>query len=184
MSESNYSKIRVEILSQTASWRRVRGLSAQLKEAAAKTVSMLPSGLRKTAKNASVTLLLTTDKEMRRLNHDFRGLNKPTNVLSFPQHSRRQLAALSKRKAQIYIGDIAIAYRYTAKEARKDHKTLKNHVTHLLIHGLLHLFGYDHHTRTATIQMERLEKKIMATMGLPDPYLPFSKQSKRRFGRS
>jgi len=176
----NKRRLTLTIETRAAPWRRVKGLNARLNKAAAATKAALPVRLRGLACRAEATLLLTTDEEVRRLNHDFRGLNKPTNVLSFPHQTRRGLADLSKGKGRFYAGDIAIAYRYTANEARKDRKTLKNHVTHLLIHGLLHLFGYDHDTNLAAMKMERLEKKIMALMDLPDPYAPCDGQRKRR----
>lgn len=73
----------------------------------------------------------------------------------------------------IYVGDIAVAYGTVVKEAKAEGKSELDHLTHLLIHGLLHLFGYDHDTNSKASQMERLEKQIMATLGLPDPYERF-----------
>jgi len=154
------------------SWRRVHGLNARLQKAAVVTTTMLPEKFQKMAARSSATLLLTSDDAVRRLNHDFRGKNRPTNVLSFPAFTRQHLAGRARQKGVIYMGDIAISYRFTANEARKERKILKNHVTHLLIHGLLHLFGYNHDTNAAAAKMERLEKEIMAALKLPDPYEP------------
>ena len=159
-------------------WKSLTGLRPRLKKAAALVLAELPKTLQPAASRAAFTLLLTTNAAVRRLNHDFRGLNKPTNVLSFPHFTRAQLVRAGKgkeilnRKETLYIGDIAAAYQYTVDEARKEHKSVAHHLTHLLIHGLLHLFGYDHHTDAAAARMERLEKKLMAELGLPDPYAP------------
>ena len=147
-------------------WRRVRGLSSRLTRATNATLAHLPLGVAR----VEFTLLLTSDVAVRRLNRDFRGMDKATNVLSFPQVARRQLSKIGKTKEPVYIGDIAIAYQYVVKDAKAEGKDLKDHVTHLLIHGLLHLFGYDHQTTATAVRMERLETKIMAELGLPDPY--------------
>jgi probable rRNA maturation factor len=78
------------------------------------------------------------------------------------------------------MGDIAIAYRYIVGEAKRDNKILINHLTHLFIHGLLHLFGYDHGLDPEAARMERLETKIMAALGLPDPYRAVSAKEPKR----
>ena len=109
---------------------------------------------------------------MRELNRDFRGVGKPTNVLSFPQLDPRKFPKNDGKKQAVHIGDIAMGYQYIVGEAKKDNKVLINHVTHLLIHGILHLFGYDHGSETEAARMEGLEKRIMAKLNLPDPYAP------------
>ena len=162
--------LHIEIAS--SAWRLVPGLRPKLQKAAALVLTRLPASLQPVAKRAAFTLLLTTNAAVRRLNHDFRGLNKPTNVLSFPYFTCAQLVRAGKGKEVLYIGDIAVAYQYMVDEARKEHKNAAHHLTHLLIHGLLHLFGYDHATDAAAARMERLEKKLMAELGLPDPYAP------------
>ncbi|NTU76761.1 MAG: rRNA maturation RNase YbeY [Alphaproteobacteria bacterium] len=164
-------KSALHIESAAAPWKKVRGLKPRLEKATALVLARLPDNLRSVAKRASFTVLLTTDKGVQRLNHDFRGLNKPTNVLSFPQFSRGKLQKY-RQKGEVYVGDLAVAYAYVAKEAKSEHKILLDHVTHLLIHGLLHLFGYDHLTAAAAARMERWETHLMAELGLSDPYAP------------
>jgi probable rRNA maturation factor len=161
----------------TLSWSSIKGLPARLEKAATVTLQHLPKNLRFPV---TATLLLTTNASLRRLNHDFRGLDKPTNVLSFPQHEPAALHRQSGKKTLTELGDIAIAYQYMVAEARKDHKILINHVTHLFIHGLLHLFGYDHMNDPDAGRMERLETKIMAALGLPNPYAPAKKMEPKR----
>ena len=78
------------------------------------------------------------------------------------------------------MGDIVLGYQYIVAEAKKDNKILINHLSHLLIHGILHLFGYDHISGPEAVSMERLETKIMAGLGLPDPYAPRTKERKAR----
>jgi probable rRNA maturation factor len=166
--KTNKSPLHIEI--DAAPWRKVRGLKRQLEKAAGVTLGQLPESLKPLARRSVFTLLLTSDAAVRRLNHDFRGMDKPTNVLSFPHLSRNALRKIGQGREAIYVGDIAAAYHYAAAEAKAEHKNLKDHVTHLMIHGILHLFGYDHHTDAAAMRMERLEKRIMAKLGLPDPY--------------
>jgi probable rRNA maturation factor len=163
-------------------WSLIPRLQSRLEQAAKVTLASLPKKLRFPA---TLTLLLTSDAAVRKLNRDFRGNDKPTNVLSFPQFEPAELTKMGKARQPVYVGDIAIAYQYMVDESNKDHKILINHTIHLLIHGILHLFGYDHVTSAKAITMERLEKKIMAELGLPDPYqsskiLNDGKRTKRR----
>lgn len=160
-----------------AGWRKIPRLRAQLEEAAQATLAHLPERYRFPA---TVTLLLTGNAAMRRLNRDFRGIDRPTNVLSFPQFTSRELSKKGKSKGLVPLGDIAIAYQYIVVESRKDHKILTNHAIHLLIHGILHLFGYDHQTEAEAHRMERLEKRIMADLGLPDPYGPPARPPRKK----
>jgi probable rRNA maturation factor len=134
-------------------WRRTRSLSARLKKAV--RAALAEAGADETA---DLTVLLTTDKRVQALNRDFRSKDKPTNVLSFPSGGND------------YLGDIAMAYGVTAKEAKAEGKTLLDHATHLAVHGVLHLVGYDHVTARQAKVMEPMETRILATLGIADPY--------------
>jgi probable rRNA maturation factor len=112
--------------------------------------------------DAALAVLLTDDAAVQRLNATWRGLDKPTNVLSFP-------AAAAPDSA--HLGDIAIAFETTAREARDEGKPLAHHVTHLAVHGFLHLVGYDHQSDAEAETMEQLERDILARLNVPDPYL-------------
>jgi probable rRNA maturation factor len=162
-------------------WRRIPRLQLRLQKAAATTFAHLSKTVRFPC---SLTVLLTNDRAMRRLNRNFRGVAKPTNVLSFPQFTPRQLTKMGKNGGRHYVGDIALGYQYIVGECKKNNKILINHATHLLIHGILHLFGYDHLTETEAVRMEQLERRILAGLGLPDPYVPQPKEPKARKGRS
>ena len=98
------------------------------------------------------------DKQLHALNLSFRGKDEPTNVLSFPS------------KADLYLGDIAIAYGVTAEEAKAAHKAFADHATHLAIHGILHLLGFDHATARQAKIMEPMEVRILGALGIADPY--------------
>jgi len=156
-------------------WKNLPGLRRKLETATEAVLIALPPELKKAAEKSEFTVLLTSGREIKRLNSVFRGLDKPTNVLSFPYFSRSQLkAAVKERKGSctVYAGDIAIAFECAFEESRQENKKLVDHVVHLLIHGILHLFGYDHNGCSSALVMERLERKIMSRLGLPDPYAP------------
>ncbi len=161
------TKNNITIQIESAAWARVKDLRPRLAKAAKVAQAHLPKNLRFPI---SATLLLTTDAAIRRLNRDFRGMDKVTNVLSFPQYEPAEFRRLKTSKEPVELGDIAIAYQYMVLESKKDHKILIDHITHLFIHGFLHLFGYDHIKNTDAVSMEKLEIKIMAALDLPDPY--------------
>jgi probable rRNA maturation factor len=114
-------------------------------------------------KDRMLAVLLTDDASIRRLNAKWRNIDKPTNVLSFPPGAQQQGPVRS-------LGDIAIAYETTAREATEDEKPFADHLAHLAVHGFLHLLGYDHETDAAAEEMEGLERAILARLGVPDPY--------------
>jgi probable rRNA maturation factor len=176
MAEKN-SALTIQI--EDRRWRSIPRLQSRLQKAAAATLAHLS----KTVRVPCLTLLLTNDKTMRQLNRDFRGIAKPTNVLSFPQFTPRQLTKMGKIKSQIYMGDIALGYQYIVGECNKYNKMLINQAVHLLIHGILHLFGYDHISEAEAVRMERLESRILAGLGLPAPYGPQPRERKARKGR-
>jgi probable rRNA maturation factor len=117
-------------------------------------------------RNAELSVLLCDDETIARLNGQWRGQQKPTNVLSFPAPQRQ--GAVPDEK--IPLGDIAIAYETLAREAEENGKTASEHLSHLVVHGFLHLLGYDHHMDDEADRMERLERDILARIGVADPY--------------
>src|SRR5690606_30168431 len=119
----------------------------------------------------SASLLLTSDHEIRQLNRQWRERDKPTNVLSFPMLERADLLALADDGLPELLGDVALAHETCAREAAEKGITLEHHATHLLVHGLLHLAGYDHETSPEdAAEMEALETKALAICGIADPY--------------
>ena len=107
-----------------------------------------------------VTILLTDDESVAELNERFRGKAGPTNVLSFP----------APDNPEDHLGDIALAYGVCAREAAEQDKPLAHHLQHLVAHGVLHLLGYDHLTEAEAEEMEARERRILAGLGVPDPY--------------
>ena len=118
---------------------------------------------------AEASVILTDDKEMAQLNKKFRARRGPTNVLAFPALDNHSLNNLPK-DAPVLLGDVVIALGVTEREAREQAKSLANHLSHLVVHGTLHLLGYDHITKNAIEVMENVEKKVLAGLAISDPY--------------
>lgn len=112
------------------------------------------------ADGEGVTLLLTDDEAVRDLNARFRSKDAPTNVLSFP----------APTNPEKHLGDVALAFGVCAREADEQGKPLGHHLQHLVVHGVLHLLGYDHMSEDEAEAMEGLERVVLAGLGVRDPY--------------
>jgi probable rRNA maturation factor len=153
------NKPQIEVIVRSARWRKHSTAKAVVKRAvsaAAKAASTRP---------AELAIVLADDSAIQALNRDWRGKNAPTNVLSFPAAEAGK--ALS---ASPYVGDIVIAYQTVAREAVDEGKPFNHHLAHLAIHGFLHLLGYDHEKDRDADAMERLERRILKRLAIPDPY--------------
>lgn len=121
-----------------------------------------------------ISCLFADDDESQALNNQYRGKNKPTNVLSFgflnTPFNKDAIEALDP-ELPFLLGDIVLSYTRIKVEAEEQQKTFKNHFTHLLVHSLLHLLGYDHEQEDEAAEMEALERDILKQFGLSDPYL-------------
>ena len=115
---------------------------------------------------AELSLLFTDDAHIRRLNAEWRGKDRPTNVLSFPAAAPANGAALPP-----VLGDIVLAYETVAREAEDEKKPFEHHLSHLIVHGVAHLLGYDHEEEDEAEEMEALERAILARLAIPDPYV-------------
>lgn len=121
----------------------------------------------------SMAVVLADDAFIRNLNHTYRSKDKPTNVLSFPAEEELERLAASriKRDGQCELGDIIMAFETVEREAKEQGKRFADHATHLLVHGTLHLLGYDHEDDKQAAAMERREIKILKNLGVENPYL-------------
>jgi len=128
--------------------------------AAALEKTALPKG------PAELSLALTDDEAMRKLNRDYCDMDVPTNVLSFEGDTIQN----NKNGSPTMLGDVVIAFETTFSEARAQGKTLSDHLSHLVVHGVLHLMGYDHIDNPAANEMEALERDILVQLGIADPY--------------
>jgi len=154
-------EVQIDITVRSARWRKRPTAKTVVKKA------VLAAAIAASTRPIELAIVLSDDSAIRALNRDWRGKNAPTNVLSFP-------AAMpgKTRSASPYVGDIVIAYETTAREAVTEGKPFNHHLTHLAIHGFLHLLGYDHEIDRDAQKMERLERKILKRLAIPDPYGP------------
>ena len=149
----------ITIQVQSPLWEAEPAAEQTVRDAIAATAATLS-----TADN-EVSILLTDDKAIRLLNREWRGIDKPTNVLSFP-------AATTKASVRMPLfGDIVIAYETLKRECDDEGRIFLHHLAHLTVHGFLHLIGYDHQVEAQAEEMEGLESKIMMRMQMPDPHL-------------
>lgn len=118
--------------------------------------------------NAELSIRLVDDTESQTLNRDYRGKDYPTNVLSFPFEAP---PGIDDDDILALIGDLVICAPVVRREAREQGKPEVNHWAHMVVHGTLHLLGYDHIDENDAERMEELERSILATLGFPDPYL-------------
>ena len=114
-----------------------------------------------------VAVSLADDALQQQLNRDWRGVDHPTNVLAFPAWTR---GAPIPPAAPLLLGDVVLAFETVVHEAEEQGKALADHLSHLIVHGVLHLFGYDHASEAEAVIMEALETSILAKLGVPDPY--------------
>ena len=130
-------------------------------------------GLLDSAVTAELSVRFTDDDEVRALNSDWRGKDKATNVLSFPMVEPELLDQLGKvGGGELLLGDVVLAHGICAAEAADKDIPVADHAAHLIVHGTLHLLGYDHETGDADAdEMERVERAALAAMGIADPYV-------------
>ena len=153
-------KIALSINVASSLWRGLPGARALARETIAAAVAEIPLA---PEGEGEVSLRLADDAELRALNLRWRGVDRPTNVLSFP-------SAPGRLAQSVPLGDIALAYETLAREADQLGAPLADHYRHLVAHGFLHLIGYDHETDEEAERMEALESRIMTRLGAADPY--------------
>ena len=146
---------------------------ARAARAARAAVERTPHGELATMPAAvELSLRLTSDDEVQALNRQYRGKDKPTNVLSFPMIQPDLLDTVTRNSddGEVLLGDIVLAHGVCAREAETRGVALDEHVTHLIVHGVLHLLGYDHADDEEAEAMEAHERDALAALGLADPY--------------
>ena len=153
-----------EVLVVAGCWQTEPDAEAVIDRAIATAAEIVNANLGE----AELAVMLTDDAGIRTLNSNWRGIDKPTNVLSFP--ALPPTGAGGPDDAPRMLGDIAIAYETTRREADDEQKPFDHHLSHLAVHGFLHLIGYDHETDNDAEAMETLEAEILAQLGIPDPY--------------
>ena len=153
-----------EVLVVADNWQAEPGAEAVIQRAIAAAAELVDADVGE----AELAVMLTDDSGIRTLNSNWRGIDKPTNVLSFP--ALQPTGAGAPDDAPRMLGDIAIAFETTRREADDEQKPFDHHLSHLAVHGFLHLIGYDHEKDDDAAAMETLEQEILAQLGIPDPY--------------
>ncbi|RTL87999.1 MAG: rRNA maturation RNase YbeY [Hyphomicrobiales bacterium] len=151
--------VEIDIIVAAEPWEGLEGLDSLTRESV--DASLAESGAT-LIEGCEMSVTFCDDAEIRELNAQWRGKDKATNVLSFPTPG-----VLAARPL---LGDIVIAYETVAREAAEQEKTLREHTVHMVVHGFLHLIGYDHETAAEAEVMEGLERRIASRLGLRDPY--------------
>jgi len=146
------NELSADILINFSSWEKHPGLKELIKIAIKQTVSNVDiKGYNE------ISILLTSDNQVEQLNRQYRSINQPTNVLSFPSEKP-------------HLGDIILSYEYIQKELINLNKKFEEHISHLIIHGTLHVYGFDHENDKNAVTMENMERHIMSELGYNDPY--------------
>lgn len=151
-------------------WRRALPGASRLAERAALAAFAAARPKRLSRAGAEAAVVLADDARVRALNRDYRGRDKPTNVLAFA--AREGKGPRPREDAPLALGDVVVALETARAEARAQRKPLADHLRHLVVHGMLHLLGLDHRGAREARRMERLEAKVLGLLAVPDPYAP------------
>jgi probable rRNA maturation factor len=148
----------IDVLTESPLWEKEPQAVPVVERAIAAAAQAIDAPL------GEVVVMLADDETVRSLNRDWRKVDKPTNVLSFP-------AGKTPGIEPTMLGDIVIAYETLARECEQEDRVFLHHLAHLAVHGFLHLMGYDHQNDSDAEAMEQLETAILARLDMPDPYL-------------
>jgi probable rRNA maturation factor len=151
-------KLKIDVLIDSGHWKKTGNIRQLVRRAIGEAANL------QSTSGSELAIVLTDDSAIRQLNRLWRGVDAPTNVLSFP--------AATKPEADepAHLGDIVLAYETIAREAGDEDKPLAHHVAHLVVHGYLHLLGFDHEHNAAAQEMEQTERRILRRLAIPDPY--------------
>ena len=161
MKRAHASAPKIDIMVDSKRWKE----PAKAKAVVRRAVGQAAAATRSTPR-AELAIVLTDDSAIRALNRDWRGIDKATNVLSFPARN----AGPRRDDPQPHLGDIVLAFETIEREAKSEHKPLTHHLAHLAVHGFLHLVGYDHERDKDAREMEQAERDILRQLKIPDPY--------------
>lgn len=161
--------ISLQISVEDARWQKVSNVSIEtFLETYINSTLNHPGIESNVPQNVEVSILLTNDEEIKDLNRQYRGKDKPTNVLSFPQEV--DLSSMCDLEACVLLGDIVLSIETIQLEAVQQQKSMHHHLAHLIVHGTLHLLGYDHETDMEAEEMEALEIDILRQHCITNPY--------------
>jgi probable rRNA maturation factor len=162
--------LKIDVLVDSEHWKNAGTAKAVVRRALKQAATTLST------KSAELAIVLTDDAAMRRLNRNWRGVDAPTNVLSFAtknpgnRHMRDRVSDELDKRLGKHLGDIVLAYETVKREARREGKPFDHHLAHLAVHGFLHLLGYDHASSAEARRMETMERAVLRDLAVPDPY--------------
>ena len=166
MKQTALAGLKIDVLVDSEHWKNTAAAKAVVRRALKRAATTLST------KTAELAIVLTDDAAMRRLNRNWRGVDAPTNVLSFAmKNPGDQLdQRLGSHLVGNHLGDIVLAYETVKREAQREGKPFDHHLAHLVVHGFLHLLGYDHGNDAQARRMEATERAILRDLAVPDPY--------------
>ena len=156
MTRPQKSALKIDIMVESKRWKDAARVKTIVRRAVAEAAAAT-----KPTRGAELAIVLSDDSAVRALNRDWRGIDKPTNVLSFPAKNGG---------AEPHLGDIVLAFETIEREAKSEHKPVAHHLAHLAVHGFLHLVGFDHERDEDALAMEQAERDILRQLKVPDPY--------------
>jgi probable rRNA maturation factor len=160
--DGDSAPLSIAVLVEAGDWpeeRELRAIAARAVSAACAELSISSDG------DTELSIVFTDDAHIRTLNAEWRGKDQPTNVLSFPAFPQAGADRLPPM-----LGDIILAKETIAREAELEDKPFEHHLTHLIVHGFLHLLGHDHETDEQAGEMEGVERRVLTALAIPDPY--------------
>lgn len=166
--ESNY-ELNIDVISQDIAWNDSK-LNKIMLQATKEVLDYLH--ISKYANHIEFSIILTNNTSIQNLNKQYRDQNKPTNTLSFPAHNinPKEMENIKFHDGFALLGDVIFTYQVIENEAKEQNKEFKNHFAHLLIHGLLHLCGFNHQIDSEADEMENIEIELLHNMGIQSPY--------------
>ena len=170
MKRTAAARLKIDVLVDSEHWKNAGTATAVVRRALKQAATALST------KSAELAIVLTDDAAMRRLNRNWRGVDAPTNVLSFAtkkpgnRHMRDRVSDELDKQLGKHLGDIVLAYETVKREARREGKPFDHHLAHLAVHGFLHLLGYDHASSAQARRMETIERAVLRDLAVPDPY--------------
>jgi probable rRNA maturation factor len=162
------TQIKITILKSCKKWNELKEINKKYMNLILRTVLSSHSNF-DSVELVELSILFTDNSEISKLNQQHRNKNSPTNILSFPD-TDELIYNKNDLDKELYLGDLALSYEQIMTESLESNISFYNHFTHLLIHGILHLLGYDHHNNEDAIKMESLEVKLLETLNITTPY--------------
>ncbi len=175
MKRTAVAELKIDVLVDSENWKNAAAAKGVVRRALRQAATALST------RTAELAIVLTDDAEVRRLNRNWRGVDAPTNVLSFATKNPgdRVDEQLGTQLVGNHLGDIVLAYETVKREAHREGKPFDHHLAHLVVHGFLHLLGYDHANDAQARRMETTERAILHDLAVPDPYRAMHSTAKR-----